>query len=237
MAILAGAPEAAKTALGISQAIKASRIARQTKRPEYKVPGAIQEGTAMARNLAQTGLPGYQTMQDNLSGQTAGAVRSIKEAGGSGPEKLAAIAGAYGSQMGQQRNLGVQNAQQRVANQRALQSQLGVQAGYQDKAWQWNQQDPYIQAMDAARRLREAANQNIYGGMKGMASAGIMGGTGDFSAITGGKGGSTTPGQTAKPASTPTAKPSTAQRIGYGGNEEIGGSINYGPYGQQTWGM
>lgn len=205
MAVIGGTSEAMKTALGISQAIKANRIARQTKRPAYEIPGGIKEGTAIARNLATTGLPGYQTMQDNLSGQTAGAVRSIKEAGGSGPEKLAAIAGAYGSQMNQSRNLGVQNAQAQVQNQRGLQSQLGVQAGYQDKAWQWNQQDPYVQAMAASQRLREGANQNIYGGLKGMAGAAMMGAGGGMTDGASGLGTAMgAAGQTAKPATTVT---------------------------------
>jgi hypothetical protein len=174
--VAAGAPEAFKTALGISQAIKANRIARQTKRPAYEIPGAVKESVAMGREMAATGMPGYEQYKAGLGGQTANAVRSIKEAGGSGPEKLAAISGAYGSQMGAQTQLGIQNSQARMQNVRSLQGELGRLGQYQDKAWQWNQQDPYVQAMESARRLREGANQNIYGGMKGMASAAILGG-------------------------------------------------------------
>lgn len=177
----AGMPaEIFKTAMGIDQAIKASRFAK-TPRPEYTIPGAIKEATGTARQLANTGLPGYDIMRGNIGAGAASGMRQIKEVGGSGPEKMAAISGMAGSQMAQQRQLDIQNASQRLQNMRNLQTQLtSYMAPYQDKAWTWNKRQPFEDAMAAAARLRDAANQNIYGGMKGMGTAaGLMMGGGE----------------------------------------------------------
>jgi hypothetical protein len=53
------------------------------------------------------------------------------------------------------------------------QNTLGQLAGYQEKQWQLNKQQPWMDAMEAANRLAEAGSQNIMTGLKDLSGIGV----------------------------------------------------------------
>ena len=172
---IAGTAELAKLGIGISQAIRASKMAKNTHRPAYQIAPAQLEAVQNARNLAtDTRLPGQSLMEQNIGAATAAGNRQIQETGTSTAERLGALSGLYTGQQQQFRDLGIQGAQQQTNDIQYLNQMLGGLANEQHSAWEWNKAQPYLAAVQAIQKLREGANKNIYGGIQGLASSAMM---------------------------------------------------------------
>lgn len=112
--------------------------------------------------------------QNNILASTANANRAAQLAG-SGNNALATIAAAQGNEANAMNNLAVQNAQYNTGQRQNLQNQLGVLAGEQKNAWDWNHRQKFEEDAAAKAALTESANQNIFGSLSGLSSAAITG--------------------------------------------------------------
>jgi hypothetical protein len=158
---------------GIGQENQANSIYKTNQRPIYNIP-ASENG---ALNLAQSqyddpNLPGYGALQNQLGANTSGGLAAAQQSGGNSGDIIDAISKLYNSKNQANINLGVQGAQFRRQNAANLQSQLGTQAQYEDKAFNYNQDAPYEQNLAKANALLGAGRQNVASGANSLAYLG-----------------------------------------------------------------
>lgn len=157
------APEMMKVISSWKQLKQAKQLERQYKRPQYNIPGQISEATNMARmDALDTNLPGQRQAEERISGSASQAINQSINSGAGSNTLLAAISGVNRNQQNALNDLSIQGAQQQIADRAALRGQLGIEAQYADKAWEWNKQKPYLDAMNSAAALRNASSQNLF---------------------------------------------------------------------------
>jgi hypothetical protein len=158
-----------KAGLGIWQMIKAGKI--DDTRPLYDIPGTATAAKNLAATQAgQAYMPGYaETLGeiDRVTGNTIGTIQNTATSSGQALEAaVKASAGAAGAKA----NLGIANAGV-VENRRDMyKSALDQYAGYQDKKWQWDKQQEFIERMGAKSALINAGIHNVSGALDGAGS-------------------------------------------------------------------
>lgn len=162
--ILQGTLGAIQTGVGIAKA-------RATSRPEYILPRAIEEQMTDAERMSYYGLPEAQKQEflNNIGRSTAGAVRGASDRRGG----LGAVATA--SQMEQDAYSGLlsADAQARFANLDRLQQVRSEYAQFEDRAFELNELQPYMQEVMGAAALSGAGMQNIGGALNTLAMGSI----------------------------------------------------------------
>jgi hypothetical protein len=156
---------------GIKDTIEAKKLKKELEaaggRPQYEAPAAARESLNNARMLASmTRLPGQDQMEANLGQNSAQAISNVKDYAGGGVGAMAAVAGINQNQNQATADLGIQAANFRATNQKALQGSLNEFSGYQDKAFELNKFNPYLEKAAAIRALYASGRQNTVGGVK-----------------------------------------------------------------------
>lgn len=168
--LIAGIPS---LAMGAYQAIKGYQLGNQ-ERPEYEIPDSVKQMLGMAKTQAsQVGLPGQSVIEQNISGTTARGA-NILERSTQGSQLLGGITDLVTGEQQQLANIGIAGEQQNIANQQNLQKALNTYAQYEDKAYEINELQPYLQAVQQAQALTSAGIQNIVGGISGGLGAGMQ---------------------------------------------------------------
>lgn len=135
------------------------------KRPEMMTPQAIQAMVKMAQGQMYQKMPGATQFENQIQGATAQGMSAIGEMG-AGAESIGAMAGLYGNQMSQMQNLAAQNASYQAQGQQSYMNALQGLGDWQQQQWQWNEADPYLQAMTKAAQLEQVGYQNRFQGYK-----------------------------------------------------------------------
>ncbi len=169
---------------------RADELARNNVRPTMTIPKSEQESLGSARHQAAlTRLPGQSAIEGRLDKITADQVGLVERQGVGGPTSINAASRAYGDQQDKEVDLGVASANMRLHNQDILRNELDENAQWEQKVWDWNTGQPYLDKQKAIAALRGAhlANQNT--AVKNLigtaANAGIMGVLGDDGKIGG----------------------------------------------------
>jgi len=154
---------------------KADELEKSLKRPTYTPSTAAQEALGMARTQALSPrMPGQSAMEDQARGSAASSLEAITQ-GGAGSNALIAGAGAVNQGMNDAfTGINTRANQQNERDQMNLQRELGRFGTFQDKAWDYNEKQPYEEGAAAQAALRESANRNLSGGIgavAGLASA------------------------------------------------------------------
>lgn len=151
---------------GIIKAIGASKDAKRLQgradalnpvRPEYEIPQEVQDYMTNAMNMAQGDMAGYGRMMNRASGNTANTVGQARNFADSGTSLLQSLSMADASQRRQMGDIDMQNQQFRQGNMNSLQGALLNVAGYQDQAFDFNENQPYIQEEMDKRAFEQAA--------------------------------------------------------------------------------
>jgi hypothetical protein len=162
-ALLAAAPGIIGAGIGAGQAI-AGLIKGRAKRPEYEIPASIRRSLGLAESEAsQTSMPGYSTMLENIQSSTARGLNSLKE---TSSNILGGVSDILGKETGALKDLGYQNALFRNTAKDKLSSALNRFGEYEDKEFQMNEMQPYLDRMEASRQLKDAGLRNIMGGLQ-----------------------------------------------------------------------
>lgn len=135
------------------------------KRPEMMTPQAIQAMVKMAQGQMYQKMPGATQFENQIQGATAQGMSAIGEMG-AGAESIGAMAGLYGNQMNQMQNLAGQNAAYQAQGQQSYMNALQGLGDWQQQQWQWNEADPYLQAMTKAAQLEQVGYLNRFQGYK-----------------------------------------------------------------------
>jgi len=165
-------PSIFKGIYGASELRKANQIEAQNPRPEASVAPAINKlaNYTYGQTLNQD-IPGGEMYRNEIKGATSAGMQRASELG-SGAEAYGAMGKMIGSQQNQFGNLAQITAQDVTGKQGAYESALGTLGGEQNRVWDWNKAQPYLQAIQAAMQLRESGAQNIFGGVSGAAGVG-----------------------------------------------------------------
>ncbi len=148
---------------GIYQQHRGNMMAKANQRPTYEIPGEIQQNLNQAQSMALQGLPEEQKQQyvNNLQrSQNFGLGAASDRKGG-----LAGLGGLVQQGNDASMNLLSADAGARRQNQMGLMNARTQLANYKDKAFEYNQANPYQEKAAAARSMQGAGLQNMWGGL------------------------------------------------------------------------
>lgn len=174
-AILMGGKAAYELGTGISQGIKGKKMAEGAVRPQYQIPKSAQTALSNAEAMAASSMfPGQQRAEENIYGATSQALTSAKEASGSSADFLAGISGVAGAEQEALGGLATKALEYQDTNKQRLNEALMSMAPYEDKQFEINQYQPFIDQVNAARALKGASRENISNAFGNVAKATTM---------------------------------------------------------------
>lgn len=203
---------------GIIRGIGAGKMARDLERkargidavrPEYDIPQEVQDYLTGATNMAQGDMPGYGRAINQAYGATANTLGQARNFADSGTGLLQSLSMAGESQRRNIGDINTQNLGFRANQFNSMQQALMDMAGYQDQAFEYNENQPYLQAEADKRAYQQAALGQRQAATEGWASTadsivnlaataatggmgGAAGGGGMFANLFGGGGGQAT---------------------------------------------
>jgi hypothetical protein len=151
-----------KGALGAGQLL--GGLLTKPKRPNYKPPGAINESVATARRLANaTTRPGNDLAVADINKATNNSIGIAKRVSNSASQILGAANTANSQRLNALNRNSALNSQFRQNAQEGLMDSLNNLAGYQDKQFDMNKFQPYMQKAQTKAALISSGLQNIAG--------------------------------------------------------------------------
>lgn len=164
-------PTLFKGAFSLFQGHKANQLAAQNIRPTEQVNGNFYDNQRIAQQQAQ-GLPSqvYNNQQNQIQRSESSAMSNINSRN-MGVGAVGRVDQMATDQMG---NLNAQNARAMVQGQGNLMHANTALAGAQQHAWNTNQMQPYQQKAAAIQALKGSSEQNAYGALNDIGSAGVM---------------------------------------------------------------
>ena len=161
---------------GLGQKRLARKLERNNKLPLTNVDPNIVNNVGLAEQMAQTGLSDrvYNNALTNLNTGLSAGTRAIGRMGGT--SSVAATLRAFNQGVN---NLAAQDQAAQQSNQRLLMQQRGALAAENQRVFNWNKAQPYLAMQQRIASLRNAGNQNIFGGFGALTTlAGGVGGSG-----------------------------------------------------------
>lgn len=164
---------------GIIRATGANKMAKRLQRqadainpvrPEYQIPQEVQDYLNNAINAEGGDMPGYGRMLDQAYGNTATTLNTARNFAGSGNDLLQTLAGTSVNERRNVNDINMQNLGFRANNRNALNEALLRMGGYQDQAFDYNENQPYIQEEADKRAYTEAAINQKTAANEGWAS-------------------------------------------------------------------
>ena len=189
-AALAAIPALWKLGAGLFQGSKAKQLENTPRptlnTPEYSIPPEIKQYLDRTQNrVNDPNLPGINQAEQKLGAQTSGAESGVMQSGHDSGDILNTISKIYGGQMDKQNDLNIasaQNYQGLVQKKDAdVNTALLSSAEYKNKKYEadlnrykgmfdYNQADPFAQAMGTSSALKNASGQNLYGGVNDLST-------------------------------------------------------------------
>ncbi len=178
-------PAAYQFISGLKQTRQAGRM--NPMRPTMGLADSTRQAAGIAQNMANGSMAGYGQAVANVRQNTASTVRAAQETG-SANNALAVVAAAGATEANALGSLDTQNARFKQTGQQFLAGQLNRQAGEEQRVWDWNNRQKYLEQAGAKSALTQAGAQNTNNALGGMASA-LGTGARAFMAGNGGAGG------------------------------------------------
>lgn len=132
-----------------------------SKRPEYKIPSAVNQATTLAGMQASGNMPGYNQASTNIGTATGNALSAARESGN--PTSL--ISAIQGNQNSALNKLDSQNAMYQDQKQGDFQKALMQQGEFQDRKFQLNEFSPYADKQREARQMFGAGMSSLFSAM------------------------------------------------------------------------
>jgi len=165
-------PSLFQTGVGVSQLLAAKKYGKE-KRPEFEIPPALLEAVERMKDVAsQRELPGAGRIYERLEKTQADALATLKESASSPGELLSGLQKVTDVTAEKKKDVGVAGEQAYNQNQFQLAKVLEGLSEMQEKQFMYNKYMPYLQAMDAAKRLSSSGLSNVYSGMGNITGVG-----------------------------------------------------------------
>lgn len=182
-AIFGGIGSAIKMGVGAKQWKEGKRLTKELegKRPVLDTPQAFKEKEGFLRNAAiDNRMAGQTQMEQQVNANTSNQLRNIQDTAGSGIQALTAALVANNNQNKMLNQIGIQSAQAQQNDMANLYGMLDGKSNLQQKMWEFNVLQPYMEKSAQAKALKEAGPQNILTALKdeqeSASSFGSMGG-------------------------------------------------------------
>jgi hypothetical protein len=167
--LIAAIPSIIQLVQGGKQEKQAQRIEDQYPRPDATIAPSIEKYTnyAYGRTLNQD-IPGGEMYRNEIKGATSAGMKAASEMG-AGAEAFGAIGQMVGQEQNQFGDLAKLTAQQVSGYQGDYMDALRLKAGEENRTWNWNSAQPYLQAAQIAAAMRDSGMQNKFAGYSNMA--------------------------------------------------------------------
>lgn len=183
-------PSISQGITGASQMNKASKLEAQNPRPDAVIAPSIDKmvNYSYGQTLNQD-IPGGGLYRDEIKGATAAGMNAASNLG-SGAEAYGMLGNLVGREQNSFGDLAKMTAQQVQGNRGEYMNALQTKVGEENRVWDWNKAQPYLQAAQIAAQLRDSGMKNIYSGGANALGAGAEWASPDFnSSLTFGKNG------------------------------------------------
>ena len=131
-------------------------------RPKYTIQDEAYENQALAKNMAFGRDRGVMAAENNIETQAADAIGQAQQVSNSSNAILDTIAGVTGNANQNLRDLGVDEANIQASRMRDLYGANSAMIDEQDKAWNFNVNEPYQNQIQELRNRRKARQENIW---------------------------------------------------------------------------
>lgn len=142
-------------------------------RPQYEVQDEAYQNQALAKNMAFGRDRASQQAEQNIMTQGANTMGAAQQVSGSTNALLDTLAGITGSQNQNLRDLGVNEANVQSQRMRDLYGANSAMIDEQDKAWNFNVNEPYQNQVQALRDRKKFRQELLF---KGLDTIGAIGG-------------------------------------------------------------
>lgn len=157
-------PSLIKTGIGIGQLFKSKKY--DVERPDYEIPQSILEAVDSARaETRRTEMPGQSRLEEKLRQRSSQAMETAKDLSRSSSDVISALTDISLGEMDAISDVEAKSEVNRLRNVRELENKLAQLSQYENQMWMKNEYEPYMQSMDAARRLRDSGSQNLFSGL------------------------------------------------------------------------
>jgi hypothetical protein len=171
-ALAQGIPAVAQGITGAFQMRQSRKMLKDLKRPEMEIPDSAVAALSKAKSIGSSfDMPGQDQAEQLLDQQVAGAASNIQETASSPAEALAALSNVYANRMTSQTELAGQAAQSYMQRQQNVQAELNRMADWEQKQFEVNEMQPFMDTSAAASALGAGGMQNMYEGIKGVSGA------------------------------------------------------------------
>jgi len=173
MAIASAIPQVTKAITGISQKQKGKQLAQEAIRPDYKTPESVLKAVDIAKALSAGELPGVDQYRSDISQVASQGMAGVIESAQS-PAAVAQMASTLNTQQGQQlRDINTRQADYKTRIQQAYSDAMKYLGGFEQKEWEMNKFNPFVDKARAAEAMTGAGMQNVQSGVEGVATSGI----------------------------------------------------------------
>lgn len=158
-------------AKGISASHQANEIAKNNPRPTYQIPDEYKQNLAMAKQMAQIGIPqqAYNNQVNAINQSQAGAVGALAQSANPG----GGLAGIVRAGNNANDQLNARDANARIAGEKGVLAANNAIANQKLQAQQYNSFDKYSEDFNRSQALKSASNtdwQNAFNGASSLAS-------------------------------------------------------------------
>ena len=160
---------------GVAQYIFGKKAEKNNVRPTYEIPEEFQQNLAMAKNMAQVGLPQeqYNNAMTGINRNQAGGLRVL----GNSSNPAAGLASIVRAGNDATNGLNVQDANARLQNQRLVLQQNGVLGQQELAKQQYDKFDKYNEFDQKAQQLKQAGLTNAFGAVNELGQLGMISAT------------------------------------------------------------
>lgn len=148
---------------------QAEELLRKNPRPTQGVESEYYQNLNMAMNRASSNMPGTNYMRNKIGGNAANAVNSAVQVGQSPDAILGTIAAVNDNSNNAYADLEYQNSLYRDKGLDLILNANEKIAQEKKSAWEWNSKQKYLDAVNAASALQNAAGQNTFSGLNDLA--------------------------------------------------------------------
>lgn len=153
------------------QGYKANQLSK-TVRPTYQIPEEILGALNNAKYVgSMTELPGQNIMENKLGANLNRGVGELRNVSSTSADMAANVARLYSANNRSLNDIGIAAGQNWLNNQGNVRNALQMLAGYKDKAFDFNQVQPYLNNKAAEAALREGSFRNLSSAGTNLASS------------------------------------------------------------------
>lgn len=173
-------PSIFQSIIGGRQLSQANKIEANNIRPNAEIAPSVNKlvNYSYGQTVGQD-IPGGEMARNEIKGATASGMRAASELG-SGAEAYGMLGQLVGREQNAFSDIAKMTAQQVQGAKGQYMDALGMKAQEENRVWDWNKAEPYLEAARIAQQLRDSGTRNLYSGVSNAAGAGAEWAAPDF---------------------------------------------------------